>query len=112
RGAMGTVYHAVDSTSARPVALKVMVAELSGDPELIERFRREALAAADLNHPNITRVFDFGEEGEQLYMAMELLQGSDLKVLIERAQLGDLAWKVRVMVAVASGMAFVHRRTL
>jgi serine/threonine-protein kinase len=112
RGAMGTVYHAVDSTNARPVALKVMAAELSGDPELIERFRREALAAADLDHPNITRVFDFGEEGEQLYMAMELLKGSDLKVLVERAQLGDLTWKTRVMVQVASGMAFVHRRNL
>jgi serine/threonine-protein kinase len=89
-----------------------MAGELSSDAELMERFRREALAAADLNHPNITRVFDFGEEGEQLYMAMELLKGSDLKVLIERAQLGDLAWKLRVMVEVASGMAFVHRRNL
>jgi len=112
RGAMGTVYHAVDGTTGAAVALKVMAGELSGDPELIERFRREALAAADLDHPNITRVFDFGEEGEQLYMAMELLQGSDLKVLVERAELGDFVWKVRIMVEVASGMAFVHRRNL
>src|SRR5687768_15445363 len=84
RGAMGTVYHAVDGETGRSVALKVMAGEFAGDPELMERFRREAIAAADLHHPNITRVYDFGEEGPQLYMAMELLQGTDLKELVEQ----------------------------
>jgi eukaryotic-like serine/threonine-protein kinase len=112
RGSMGTVYHAVDADSGRPVALKVMANELSSDAELIERFRREAMAAADLAHPNITQVLDFGEEGEQMYMAMELLQGADLKVVMEREPLGDLGWKLRVMVQVAAGMAFVHARHL
>jgi eukaryotic-like serine/threonine-protein kinase len=112
RGAMGTVYQAVDSDSGTSVALKVMAAELSGDAELIERFRREALAAADLDHPNITRVYDFGEEGQQLYMAMELLQGADLKELIDQRRFGDITWKVRVMTEVASGMAFVHSKNL
>ena len=112
RGAMGTVYQAVDGDTGQSVALKVMAGELSGDAELIERFRREALAAADLDHPNITRVYDFGEEGQQLYMAMELLQGADLKELIDQRRFGDLAWKVRVMVEVAAGMAFVHSRNL
>jgi serine/threonine-protein kinase len=109
---MGTVYQAVDTQSGQTVALKVMAGELAGDPELMERFRREAMAAADLNHPNITRVYDFGEEGPQLYMAMELLRGSDLKGLIEQHRLGDTRWKVRVMVQVAAGMAFVHARNL
>ena len=112
RGAMGTVYQAVDSDTGKSVALKVMAAELSGDSELIERFRREALAAADLDHPNITRVYDFGEEGQQLYMAMELLQGADLKELIDQRRFGDLAWKIRVMAEVAAGMAFVHSKNL
>jgi serine/threonine protein kinase len=112
RGAMGTVYRARDRESGREVALKRMSAELSGDPELIERFRREALAAADLDHPNITDVYDFGEFDGRLYMAMELLQGDDLKDLIEQQRLGDLAWKLYVMERVASGIAFVHARQL
>src|SRR5689334_15060862 len=86
RGAMGTVYRARDTESGREVALKRMSAELSGDPELIERFRREAMAAADLDHPNITDVYDFGENDGRLYMAMELLQGNDLKDLIEQGR--------------------------
>jgi len=112
RGAMGTVYEAVHAETRRPVALKVMASELLGDAELIERFRREAMSAADLGHRNITQVFDFGEDGEQLYMAMELLKGQDLKVVLEQATPLDLAFKLRVMVQVASGMAFVHSRHL
>ena len=112
RGAMGTVYQAVDAQSGQTVALKVMAGELTGDAELMERFRREAMAAADLDHPNITRVYDFGEEGQQLYMAMELLRGADLKEHVEQRRLGDLRWKLSVMTQVASGMAFVHARNL
>jgi serine/threonine protein kinase len=109
---MGTVYHATDTESGMAVALKVMAAELSSDPDLVERFRREAMAAADLAHPNITQVYAFGNDGPQLYMAMELLQGTDLKVLVDERRSGDIAWKLRVMVQIASGMAFVHSRNL
>jgi serine/threonine protein kinase len=109
---MGTVHRALDAENGTEVALKLMAPELSGDAELSERFRREAIAVAHLDHPNITYVYDFGEEDGQLYMAMELLQGSDLKVLIERGQLGDLTWRIGVMAQVASGMAFVHARQL
>jgi serine/threonine protein kinase len=112
RGSMGSVYRARDGESGREVALKVMSTELSGDPELIERFRREALAAADLDHPNITDVYDFGEHDGRLYMAMELLQGDDLKDLIEQKRVGDLNWKLQVMDQVASGLAFVHARNM
>src|SRR5271169_4923163 len=90
RGSMGTVYEALDPQGNR-LAVKVLAGELTGDAELVERFRREAMAAANLPHPNITSVLDFGEEGERLYMAMELLEGSDLKVLVERGTLGTLA---------------------
>jgi serine/threonine-protein kinase len=112
RGAMGTVYRARDTETGREVALKRMSTELSGDPELIERFRREAMAAADLDHPNITDVYDFGENDGRLYMAMELLKGNDLKDLIEQGRVGDLPWKLYVMERVASGIAFVHARHL
>jgi eukaryotic-like serine/threonine-protein kinase len=112
RGAMGVVYRAEDATTGAQVALKVMAAELSADPELMERFRREAQTASQVSHPNITRVYDFGQADERLYMAMELLDGSDLKTLIERAELPTLRDKLAVMTQVASGMALVHDRGL
>jgi eukaryotic-like serine/threonine-protein kinase len=101
------VYEAFDASGQR-LAVKVLAGELAGDPELVERFRREALAAADLPHPNITRVVDFGEEGERLYMAMELLDGLDLKVVIERGSQGPLGTRLWIMLQVAAGMAAVH----
>jgi serine/threonine-protein kinase len=90
------------------VALKVMASELSSDGELVERFRREALSAARLEHPNITRVLDFGEDGQQLYMAMELLDGSDIKGLIERKEAGGTTAKLSIMTQASAGMACVH----
>ncbi len=112
RGGMGVVYRAAAIGEAGEVALKVMASELSSDGELVERFRREALSAARLQHPNITRVLDFGEEGQQLYMAMELLDGSDVKGLIERRAVADLPAKLSIMVQAAAGMACVHGQGL
>jgi len=107
KGNMGVVYEGVD-VSGRHLALKVLSGELAKDPELVERFRREAMAAARLPHPNITRVVDFGEEGERLYMAMEMLDGLDLKVVIERGSQGPLGTRLWIMLQVAAGMATVH----
>lgn len=112
KGSMGEVYRAQDPASSTEVALKVMAAGLAEDAELVERFRREAMSAAVLDHPNITRVYDFGEEGRQLYMAMELLDGADLKSLIEQRAAGGLPDKLAIMLQVGAGMAFVHARGL
>jgi serine/threonine-protein kinase len=111
RGAIGVVYRALDP-SGEHVAVKVLAADVCDDPELVERFRREALSAAELDHPNITRVHDFGEEGRRLYMAMELLDGDDLKSVIERGGPAGLPARLSIMVQVAAGMAFVHARGL
>jgi eukaryotic-like serine/threonine-protein kinase len=108
---MGTVYEGVDPAGQR-FAIKVLTGELAVHEEMVERFRREAVSAAHLNHPNITKVADFGEEGARLYMAMELLVGSDLKLLIERDALGSPADRVRIMTQVAAGMAHVHAANL
>ncbi len=108
---MGTVYEAV-SEAGRRVAIKVLTGELVVHEELVERFRREAVSAAHLSHPNITTVVDFGEEGDRLYMAMELLVGSDLKVLIEQGRLGSLRDRLWIMTQVAAGMAQVHAARL
>ena len=107
RGSMGTVYEAVN-TAGRRLALKVLSGELAKDPEIVERFRREAKAASLLPHPNITAVLDFGDEGHRLYMAMELLEGVDLKVLVEHQATGRLPERLRIMTQVAAGMAAVH----
>jgi serine/threonine-protein kinase len=107
RGAMGTVYEGVDA-AGRHVAVKVLAAELAQSDEFVERFRREATAAADFDHPNITGVYGFGEDGDRLYMAMELLLGRDLKSLLEGGALGPLSERLRLVTEVAAGMAMVH----
>src|SRR5258708_15107428 len=83
-GAMGVVYRARDTAIGRVVALKMLSAELGDEDELHKRFRREAEAIGRLSHPCIVTVFDLGESDGQLYMAMELLEGDDLRSLIER----------------------------
>src|SRR5262245_21626824 len=108
---MGTVYEGLDA-SGRRLAVKVLTGDLAVHDELVERFRREAMAAANFQHPNITSVVDFGEEGDNLYMVMELLEGSDLKELIAQGAIGGLAERLRIMTQVAAGMALVHAGNL
>src|SRR6478736_5068480 len=78
-GGMGTIYRARDQVLDREVALKVLRTDADLDPELKERFYREARACARLTHPNIITVYDLGEAGGQVYIAMELLTGCDLR---------------------------------
>lgn len=108
QGAMGEVYKAHDPVLNRFVAIKTMTGVLTADDELVERFRREAQSAARLNHVNIVTVYDFGEEQGRFYMAMELLEGVDLKEVISGGGLSDLWDKLDVMEQVADGLAFAH----
>jgi serine/threonine-protein kinase len=81
-GGMGTVWRAADATLDRPVAVKILAAELTDDPELRQRLHREARAAARLAHPHITKVYDYGETAEDgrvvQFLVMELLSGRTL----------------------------------
>lgn len=81
-GGMATVYVAYDSLLDREVAVKVLAARFAADPAFVERFRREASAAAGLNHPNIVAVYDRGEAEDTYYIVMEYLSGPDLKKVI------------------------------
>ena len=88
-GGMGQVWEAVDSRLGRRVAVKVLKAEFSQDPEFIERFRAEARTTAMLNHPGIAQVHDYGEsqldgEGRTAYLVMELVNGEPLNSVLKR----------------------------
>ena len=107
-GAMGEVYRAHDPILNRDVAVKTMAELYAADDQLVERFRREAQSAARLNHPNVVTVFDFGEESGRFYLAMELLDGADLKELIAGRALNDLWDKLDVMEQIAEGLAYAH----
>src|ERR671921_1847927 len=85
RGGMAEVFLARDRLLDRPVALKVLFPELSTDRSFVERFRREAQAAANLSHPNIVSIFDWGEEDGTYYIVMEYVDGRPLASLVHRA---------------------------
>src|SRR5947209_539759 len=78
-GGMGEVYRARDTKLGRDVALKVLLAEVSGDPERRMRFETEARSASALNHPNIVTVYDIGSSDSTIYVAMELVEGRTLR---------------------------------
>ena len=108
QGAMGEVYRARDTALNRDVAVKTIQAGDSSDETLQKRFLREARSAAGLSHPNIITVYDFGQEHGRLYMAMELLEGTDLKKAISDRALRTLDQKLSIMEQIASGLAFAH----
>ncbi|HXK11226.1 MAG TPA: serine/threonine-protein kinase [Vicinamibacteria bacterium] len=109
-GTMGEVHKAHDTVLNRYVALKTLgVRALPGD-ETLQRFHREAQAAALLNHPNIVTVHDFGEEGGILYMAMELLEGTDLRNAIDAGLLKTLDEKLDVMDGVLAALDYAHAK--
>jgi serine/threonine protein kinase len=109
-GAMGTVYRARDVALGRVVALKVLSADLGAEDELTQRFHREAEAIGRLNHPNIVQVYDLGKAEGRLYMAMELLEGDDLRALIERRADVGLADRVRIFREICSGLGYAHSK--
>jgi serine/threonine-protein kinase len=108
RGTMGEVYRAFDPVLQRVVALKTMVMPLNEGDEILERFRREAHAAARLNHPNIVTVYDFGKEGPLLFMAMELLKGTDLRDALDGGELETLDARLDVMDGVLRALEYAH----
>src|SRR3989449_7979217 len=113
RGAMGVVYEGYDPSIKRVVALKTIRSEqLAGeDPSaVIARFRREAQAAGRLNHPNIVSIYDFGEDGGIWYIAMEFVQGRELKECFETNERFKIADIVRIMSQIMNALDYSHRQ--
>ena len=108
-GGMGEVYRSHDVLLDRSVAVKVLHPSLAHDPELVERFKDEARAAARLTHPNIVAVYDWGSTDDQTYyMVMEYVAGNDLRdVLVARSSL-EPAQAADIMAAVCDALAAAH----
>lgn len=105
---MGVVYRAYDELLGRYVALKTMASDMTENTELRKRFYQEAQLAAKLNHPYIITVYDLGEIEGQIYIAMELLEGKDLKTLIKDGTPLPLEQKLDWMIQLAEAFAFAH----
>jgi eukaryotic-like serine/threonine-protein kinase len=110
RGAMGVVYKATDTALERTVAVKTVHMELEKDgAEKYEaRFYQEARAAGSLNHPNIVTVYDIGKEGNVAYMAMEFIEGVELRSLLGEGRTLPVSQAVSIAVQVAEGLAYAH----
>lgn len=106
-GGMGEVYRAVDSKLGREVAVKVLPAGLAGNPEALARFESEARAVAQLSHPNILAIHDFGWQGQTAYAVMELLAGETLRARLEHGAL-PARKAVDSAVQMAKGLAAAH----
>jgi serine/threonine protein kinase len=111
KGAMGQVYVAHDVKLDRDVALKIMAAQVADDPELKQRFEREAKAVAQMQNPHLVTVFDFDYHTDgSPYIAMELLKGQDLHKRMRQAPWLTLEEKVGIIVRVLNGLNHAHAK--
>ena len=112
RGAMGVVYKATDSVLERPVAVKTVNITLEREyaDKYEKRFYQEAKAAGSLNHPNIVTIHDVGKAGDVVYMAMEYIEGVELRTLIGEGRRLRLSQALSIAAQVAEGLSFAHQR--
>lgn len=108
-GGMGQVYRGLDTLLEREVAIKRLREDLARKPDLVERFKREAVALARLNHPNIVTLYSLLPEGESLYMVLEYMRGETLDALLARR--GRLPWQEAVALATQAlrGLEHAHQ---
>ncbi|MCL1845071.1 MAG: Stk1 family PASTA domain-containing Ser/Thr kinase [Defluviitaleaceae bacterium] len=107
-GGMSVVYRAHDTKLDRFVTLKILKEDYLNDETLLERFPKEARAAAALNHQNITAIFDHGRDGDILYIVLEYVDGASLKELIVKKAPFDDETNLGVAIQVAEGLAEAH----
>jgi hypothetical protein len=112
RGGMGFVFHAEDITLRRPVALKIMNPDLDGSVQGGQRFLREARAMAAIKHESLVTVYQAGQEGDVIYLAMELLDGLSLQDWCARVGKAGATDVLRLGREIAGGLAVIHRHGL
>jgi serine/threonine-protein kinase len=109
-GGMADVYLADDQTLGRPVAIKVMHERFAQDPEFVQRFEREAQAAASLQHKNVVNVFDRGAVGSTFYIAMEYLQGRSLKDVVRAMGALEPRLAIHIIQQILAAARFAHSK--
>ncbi|MGB8096847.1 MAG: serine/threonine-protein kinase, partial [Terracidiphilus sp.] len=108
-GGMGEVYRASDTNLGRDVALKVLPADVAGDPDRLARFQREARAVAALNHPNVVTIYSVEQAENVQFITMELIEGQPLERLISTKGL-EIARIVEIAGAMAEALAAAHEK--
>jgi serine/threonine-protein kinase len=111
-GGMADVFRARDLMLDRYVAIKILRKDYSANPGFQERFRQEARAAANLSHPNIVTVHDFGLTEEQIYIVMEYIPGTDLKSLLRKRGRFSVDEAIPLIVQACAGIGYAHRAGL
>lgn len=109
RGGMADVFLARDQLLDRPVAIKVLFPQFASDPSFVERFRREAQSAANLNHPNVVGVFDWGEEKGTYFIVMEYVEGRSLAEILRAEGMLHPDRAADITTDVAAALSFAHR---
>ncbi len=111
-GGMADVYLADDLLLNREVAVKVLHPQYAADPSFIQRFRYEAQAAANLNHPNIVSIYDWGNEGDIYYIVMEYVEGRDLKQILTTEGRFMPERAAEIAAEICAALQFAHRQNL
>jgi eukaryotic-like serine/threonine-protein kinase len=111
-GGMAEVYRARDLTLERIVAIKLLREDFSKDPAFRERFRQEAKAAANLSHPNIVTVHDFGFDEKQIFIVMEYVPGTDLKTILQSRGKLAIDEALNLIIQACAGIGYAHRAGL
>src|SRR5262249_6143261 len=112
RGGMARVYRGTDEVLGRTVAIKVLNPDFASDPTFVERFRREARAAARLNHPNVVAVFDTGSDGDLHFIVMEFVEGRTLAEVMSLEGPLEPARAAFIAASIADALAFAHANGL
>jgi eukaryotic-like serine/threonine-protein kinase len=107
-GGMAAVYRALDLRLNRTVAIKILRDSYSADQQFLARFKREAQQAASLNHPNIVRVFDVGDDGGLHYFVMELVEGTSLKEFIVKQGKLPVTQATQIAAEICDAIAYSH----
>ena len=111
-GGMAEVFRANDKLLSRTVAVKILHAAYKNDVEFIEKFHREAKAAACMSHPNIVNIYDVGEDSGEHYIVMEYVPGSTLKKKIQLEAPLDIPTAVQIAKDIANGLAHAHANNI
>jgi eukaryotic-like serine/threonine-protein kinase len=112
RGGMAEVYLARDLLLDRPVAIKVLFSEFAADRSFVERFRREARSAANLNHPNIVSIYDWGEEEGTYFIVMEYVEGRTLRQMIREDGPVPPRRAAEIGADIAAALGFAHKNNV